>query len=97
MADKELRKLQKIELLEILVDQRKRIDELEKELSETKAKLEDREIKIRNSGSLAEASLKLTNIFEEAQKAVDLYTDNIKKQAETYMKQQFDKKADNSL
>lgn len=97
MADKELRKLQKIELLEILVDQRKRIDELEKELSETKAKLEDREIKIRNSGSLAEASLKLTNIFEEAQKAVDLYTDNIKQQAETYMKQQFGKKADNSL
>ena len=97
MADKELRKLQKIELLEILVDQRKRIDELEKELAETKAKLEDREIKIRNSGSLAEASLKLTNIFEEAQKAVDLYTANIKKQAETYMKQQFGDKADKSL
>ena len=89
MADKELRKLQKMELLEILVDQRKRIDELEKELAEAKEKLEDREIKIKNSGSLAEASMRLTNIFEEAQKAVDLYTNNIKIQAERYMKQQF--------
>lgn len=80
MADKELRKLQKMELLEILVDQRKRIDELEKELAETREKLEDREIQIRNSGSIAEASLKLTNVFEEAQKAADLYLENVRRQ-----------------
>ena len=61
MADKDLRKLQKIELLEILVDQRKRIDELEKELAEAREKLEDREIKIRNSGSLAEAACSTTS------------------------------------
>lgn len=80
MADKELRKLQKMELLEILVDQRKRIDELEKELAETREKLEDREIQIRNSGSIAEASLKLTNVFVEAQKAADLYLENVRRQ-----------------
>lgn len=80
MADKELRKLQKMELLEILVDQRKRIDELEEELAETREKLEDREIQIRNSGSIAEASLKLTNVFEEAQKAADLYLENVRRQ-----------------
>ena len=80
MADKDLRKLQKIELLEILVDQRKRIDELEKELAETKEKLESREINIRNSGSIAEASLKLTKVFYEAQRAADLYLENVRKQ-----------------
>jgi hypothetical protein len=80
MADKELRKLQKIELLEILVDQRKRIDELEKELAEVREQLESREINIRNSGSIAEASLKLTKVFYEAQKAADLYLENVRRQ-----------------
>ncbi len=80
MADKELRKLQKIELLEILVDQRKRIDELEKELAEAREQLESREINIRNSGSIAEASLKLTKVFYEAQKAADLYLENVRRQ-----------------
>lgn len=88
MADKELRKLQKIELLEILVDQRKRIDELEAELAETRQKLEQREIQIRNSGSIAEASLKLTNVFTEAQKAADLYVENVKRLAAQYLNRQ---------
>lgn len=88
MADKELRKLQKIELLEILVDQRKRIDELEKELAETKQKLEERNIQIRTSGSIAEASLKLTNVFTEAQKAADLYVENVKRLAAQYLNKQ---------
>ena len=88
MADKELRKLQKIELLEILVDQRKRIDELEAELAETRQKLEQREIQIRSSGSIAEASLKLTNVFTEAQKAADLYVENVKRLAAQYLNRQ---------
>ena len=45
------------------------------------AKVEDREIRLRESGSIAEASLRLTNIFEEAQKAVDLYVENMKRRA----------------
>lgn len=80
MADKDLRRLQKIELLEILVDQRKRIDELEAELTEAKKELEKREINIRTSGSIAEASLKLTNVFTEAQKAADLYLENVRRE-----------------
>ncbi|ASW51267.2 hypothetical protein HCC05_08530 [Streptococcus suis] len=37
-----------------------------------------RRIMISQSGSIAEASMKLTNIFEEAQKAADLYLYNVK-------------------
>ena len=81
MTNKELRKLQRMELLEILVDQRKRIDELEKELAEVRKKAESREIKIRNSGSLAEASLALSRVFEEAQWAADLYLENVRRTA----------------
>ncbi|HEM4091679.1 TPA: DNA repair protein, partial [Streptococcus suis] len=35
-------------------------------------------IMISQSGSIAEASMKLTNIFEEAQKAAEVYLYNVK-------------------
>lgn len=79
MTEKELRKLNRTELLELFLEQCRRNEALEKELNEVKAKLESKEIKIAQSGSIAEASLNLTGIFEEAQKAADLYLANIKR------------------
>ena len=49
------------------------------QLAKTQSMLDDRKIAIDESGSIAEASLRLTKIFEEAQKAADLYLDNVKK------------------
>lgn len=82
MTEKELLKLKKSELLEIMLAQSKEIDSLREQLAETNARLENREIAIAESGSIAEASLKLTQIFEEAQKAADLYVHNVKRKAE---------------
>ena len=65
-----------------MLAQSKEIDSLRAQLAEAKAKLEDRRIRIQESGSIAEASLKLTQIFEEAQKAADLYVENVKRSAE---------------
>ena len=79
MTEKELLKLKRSELLEIMLAQSREIDRLREELEETKEKLADREIRIEKAGSIAEASLRLTNIFEEAQKAVDLYVENMKR------------------
>ena len=81
MTEKELLKLKRSEMLEIMLAQSREIDRLREELEETKAKLEDKEIRIRKAGSLAEASLRLTSIFEEAQKAVDIYVENMKRRA----------------
>ena len=81
MTEKELLKLKRSEMLEIMLAQSREIDDLRKELEETRAALEDRKIKVRKAGSLAEASLQLTNIFEEAQRAADLYVENIKRRA----------------
>ena len=81
MTEKELLKLKRPEMLEIMLAQSREIERLRQELAETKRKLEDRRIKVRKAGSLAEASLQLTNIFEEAQKAADLYVDNVKRMA----------------
>ncbi|MBQ6492584.1 MAG: hypothetical protein IJI92_01780 [Erysipelotrichaceae bacterium] len=79
MKDKSLSKLSRIELLNILYEQQKRIEELEKENSELNQKLEDKQLKLKNIGSIADASLSLTKIFEEAQRAADLYLYNVKK------------------
>ena len=81
MTDKDLKRLSRAEILELFLEQCKRNETLEKELAEVKAQLADREIKIANSGSLAEASLALTEIFEEAQKAAELYLANVKGEA----------------
>ena len=45
-------------------------------IRELQAKLDDKEIRIAKAGSLAEASLAVTGIFEEAQKAANIYLQN---------------------
>ena len=82
MTDKELRRLRRDELLEILLGQQKEIDRLTTALAEAEKKLADREITIMNAGSIAEASLALTNVFAEAQRAADLYIENIRLRTE---------------
>lgn len=77
MNERTLKQLKKIELYEILLAQSKEIDRLKQELIETQQKLENKQIIIQEAGSLAEAALKLTKIFEEAQKAADIYLKNI--------------------
>lgn len=74
----DLKKLKRSELLEIMLAQSEEIDRLRQQNRELEEELKDREIKIQESGSIAEAALKLTNVFEEAQKAADLYLENVK-------------------
>ncbi len=82
MTDKELRKLKRIEILELLLEQSKENERLRAEIAAVNKKLEDKEIAIKESGSIAEAALKLNGIFEAAQKAADQYLENLKLQNE---------------
>ena len=77
MNDRNLKKLNRRQLLEILLDQTKRIEELEIELENTKEKLKDKNVKIKNVGSLAEASLILSDIFKAADEAIAIQMKNI--------------------
>lgn len=81
MKDKELQKLKRIELYEIMLAQSEEIDKLRQQLEEARVALASRDIQMKEAGSIAQASLKLTQVFEEAQKAADLYLYNIKKLA----------------
>lgn len=78
MKEKELRRLSRADLLEMLIDQSKEMQELKERLAVAEAELERREIIIGSSGSIAEASLRLSGIFEAAQTACEQYIDNIR-------------------
>lgn len=77
MTDKELRSLGRKELLQLLLEQTKENEQLQQQLKQAQAALQDKTIKIDQAGSLAEASLQLNGVFEAAQAACAQYTDNI--------------------
>ena len=83
---KELRKMKKTELLEIMLKQgeeidrlRARVEELEAEVAEKEAEMERHEFEIQKFGSIAEASLQVTDIFQEAEKAARIYLENLRR------------------
>lgn len=85
MTNKELKRLGREELLEMLIQQSKemddlraKMDEMQNQLEEAQKKVKDREIAIHNAGSIAEASLQLSGVFEAAQDAAAQYLENIK-------------------
>ena len=82
MTEKELKKLNRYQLLELLIIQTERADKLQTALEEAEQRLNDREINISALGSIAEASLQLTGVFEAAQEAADVYIKEAKKRAE---------------
>lgn len=77
MTDKELKRLNRKDLLQIMIMQQKKVDSLNAELKEAKEELERRRLLSENAGSIAEASLRLNQVFENAQKAADVYLENI--------------------
>ena len=79
MSKGDLHKLGKTELLQIIYEQEKQITSLKKEVDELNKKINDRTIELEEAGSIAEASLRINKIFEEAQKAADEYLNSVKK------------------
>ncbi|MBP3918563.1 MAG: hypothetical protein J6I50_05270 [Clostridia bacterium] len=77
MTDKELKRLRRIELIEIIYELQKNQEVLQSQVDSLRTALSERQIKIRASGSIAEAALKINNIFECAQAAADQYLDSV--------------------
>ena len=77
MTDKELRGLSRADLLELLIEETKKNQDLTEQLAEVTAKLESKELAIHNAGSIAEAALRLNGIFDAAQAASAQYLENI--------------------
>lgn len=77
MTDKELKKLNRSDLLQMLVDQGRELRDLKEKYAAAEAALADRTIRLDQAGSIAEAALQLNGVFEAAQEACRQYTDSI--------------------
>lgn len=87
MDNKELRKMNRKELLEIILAQTKRIEDLELEIKKVKGELNSKKIEIEEAGNIAEAALKLNKVFETAEIAAEQYIKAIKnKEDKDYQK-----------
>jgi cell division septum initiation protein DivIVA len=78
MTDRELRRLSRAELLEIMLEQSREIDRLKARVDELSRQVQEKKIILSECGSIAEAALKLNHIFEAAQKAADQYVHSVK-------------------
>lgn len=78
MTDKELKKLSRTQLLELLVAQGKELEQTRAQLASAQAALNDRDVALSQSGSIAEAALQLNGVFAAAEDACRQYTDNIR-------------------
>ncbi len=84
MTEKDLKKLKRYQLLELLVMQTARADTLQNQLDEAEQKLASREINMNDVGSIAEASMQVGELMKAAQNTVDIFIEASRKRiAET--------------
>lgn len=77
MTDREMKKLSRTQLLEMLLMQTREVARLQEELRQAKLQLATRQLQIDEAGNIAEAALKLNGVFSAAQAAADEYLQNI--------------------
>lgn len=82
MTDRELQRLRREDLLQILIGQQRQIQELTAALEKAETALDNRKIEMGNSGSIAEAALKLNQVFEAADRAAADYQARIQELAD---------------
>ncbi|WP_205737041.1 hypothetical protein [Acetobacterium paludosum] len=79
MTAKELHKLSRKELLELMVLISEENERLYKQIEQLNEKLNTRNIIVQEVGSIAEAALKISGVIEATQVAADLYLENIRR------------------
>ena len=77
MTEKELRKLNRTELLQLLLIQTRENERLQKELDAAHRQIADRRLRVEKAGNLAQAVLEINHVLEAAQKAAEQYLLNI--------------------
>lgn len=80
---KEMKKLSRADLLDIIYAMKKNEDVLRSNLKEAREELNKRAIMIEKSGSIAEAALSLSGVFQAAQQAADTYIQSVRSQYES--------------
>ena len=78
MTDQEFKRLSRAELIEIIYQLQLQIDGLTEQNQMLEKELEDKRLRISNTGNLAEAALEINDCFRTAQNAAEQYLSEIK-------------------
>ena len=78
MSNQDLKRLGRAELIEIIYQQKKTEQLLRTQVEELQRQLQDKRLKMEAAGSVAEAALVLSDIFQSAQVAADRYLEEIR-------------------
>ena len=78
MTERQLRKVGRADLRKLLQEQKQENEDLRLQLQQAQEQLQSRQLSIDQSGTLAEAALKLSGIFDAAQSACQYYTESIR-------------------
>lgn len=78
MTEKELRRLRRLDLIEIIYKYQRRERKLQEENETLRAQLDSKVLKLKEAGSIAKAALELNGVFEAAQRAADQYLVSVK-------------------
>lgn len=77
MTEKELKRLSRSELLELLLVQTREREKLEQRLEEAEQQLADRQIRLEKAGDIAHAVLEINGVMDAAQAAARQYLENM--------------------
>ena len=77
MISKELKKMSRRELMDIIYQMKKNEQQMQEEIASLQEALQDKRLRLSIAGSVAEAAASITNIFSAAQMTADLYLQEI--------------------
>ena len=78
MTDKEFKRLNRAQLIDIIYRLQLQVDELTTQMESLEKTLEDKRLRIDNAGNIAHAALEINDCFQSAQKAAEQYLNEIK-------------------
>ena len=97
MEQKDLKRLSRADLLEMLVDQSEELQRVQMKYEAAQRALDQRTIMIDKAGSIAEAALQLNGVFEAAQASAQQYIDSVESLAQRKEDEAEQKRIDNMI
>lgn len=78
MTDKEFKRLNRAQLIEIIYQFQMKVDTLTEQNQELERELADKRLRLNNAGNIADAALEINDCFRSAQNAAEQYLNEIK-------------------
>ena len=78
MTDKEFKRLNRAQLIDIIYQFQMKVDTLTEQNQELERELADKRLRLNNAGNIADAALEINDCFRSAQNAAEQYLNEIK-------------------